>query len=120
MPRLPLVIIALATVTAGLCVHRFAPESFAADAAGDVLYALLIAVLLAIVAPRAPWSILCGVAFIWCIGVELLQITSLPGRLGEAFPPFRVVLGTTFSAWDLLWYAVGVAIAAGTLRWLRR
>ncbi|MFC0672996.1 ribosomal maturation YjgA family protein [Brachybacterium hainanense] len=113
MRRLVLALLAVVTVAAGLAVHRLAPEGFAGDAAGDVLYAALIVLLLALLAPHAPWWATAAGALAWCGGVELLQLTALPARWGAAFPPFRLVLGTTFSPWDLLWYVLGAALVGG-------
>jgi hypothetical protein len=120
MRRLALALIAVLTVVAGLGVHTFAPESFVSDATGDVLYAVLIVLLVAFVVPRAPWWASGVVALTWCVGVELLQLTTLPAEWGSAFRPLSLVFGTTFSPWDLLWYTAGVALAAGTDGIVRR
>ncbi|MGI6877354.1 DUF2809 domain-containing protein [Microbacterium sp. gxy059] len=120
MRRLVLALAAVLTVAAGLAVHLLAPESVVSDAAGDVLYAVLIVLLVAFLAPRAPWWAIGSVALAWCVAVELLQLTPLPAQWGSAFPPLLLVFGTTFSAADLVFYAAGVALAAGVDGALRR
>lgn len=112
MRRAALAGAAVAVVVAGLAVHRLAPEGVVADAAGDVLYAVLAYLLAALAAPRARVVVVAAVAFAWCAAVELLQLTPLPALAARAFPPSVLVLGTTFVATDLLWYAAGAAAAA--------
>ncbi|UNK69845.1 DUF2809 domain-containing protein [Microbacterium sp. H1-D42] len=118
--RSVLALAAIGTVAAGLAVHLLAPAGIISDALGDVLYAVLIVLLVAFVAPRASWWVTGAAALVWCFGVELLQLSPLPAQWGAAFPPLRLVFGTAFSPGDLLWYAVGIALAAGILGMLRR
>jgi hypothetical protein len=111
------------TVAAGLAVHLLAPAGVVADAAGDILYAALITLLVRFVAPRARWRVTAVVASAWCFGVELLQLTSLPAQWAASFSPLRLVFGIGFSPWDLLWFAAGVALVvaiAGLLSRSRR
>ncbi|MFC4140442.1 MULTISPECIES: DUF2809 domain-containing protein [unclassified Microbacterium] len=98
------------TVAAGLAVHFLAPAGPVSDALGDVLYAALIALLVAFVAPRARCWATGVIALAWCVGVELLQLTPLPSRWAVSFPPLRLAFGTGFSALDLFWYAAGVVL----------
>ena len=78
---------------------------------GGVLYAVLVFVLVAAVAPAAS-AVRIGVgAFAICVIVELLQLTALPTTLAGVFPPARLVLGTTFVATDLISAALGVGLA---------
>lgn len=120
MRRLVLALIAVATAATGLAVHLLAPAGAVSDAVGDILYAVLIVLLAAFLAPRAPWWATGAAALAWCFGVELLQLSPLPAQWGASFPPLRLVFGTGFSAWDLLWYTLGVALAAGIDGMLRR
>ncbi|MGB3730793.1 DUF2809 domain-containing protein [Microbacterium sp.] len=113
MRRLIIALVAGVTVAAGLAVHLIAPGGAINDAVGDVLYAVLIALLVLFIAPRARWRVTGAIALGWCFGVEFLQLTSLPAQWAASVPPLRLVLGSGFSAWDLLWYAVGVAFAVG-------
>ncbi len=85
------------------------------DLAGGVLYAVLVTLLVALVAPRARPATLGAVALAVCTTVELAQLTGVPATLVDAAPPLRYLLGTTFHAPDLAAYAVGAAAAAGGL-----
>ena len=111
MRRTALAVAAILTIAAGLAVHAFAPDGFWSDAAGDALYAGLIFLLVAFVLVRAPW-LAAALALAWCVEVELFQLTGLPEAWGIAFRPLMLVFGTVFSPWDLLFYAVGVVVAA--------
>nr|WP_281070286.1 DUF2809 domain-containing protein [Paeniglutamicibacter kerguelensis] len=92
---------------------RFLAAGPAADLSGGVLYAVLIYVLLVFLRPRAAaWSN-AAITLAFCTAIELLQITSIPATLGAAFPPIRLVLGSTFVPLDLLAYAIGTALAFG-------
>ena len=79
------------------------------DAAGGILYAALMYLLLAFVLPGARLWRLAGAAVVVCVLVELFQLTPYPSRWGAQWPPLRLVLGTTFNAWDLPAYAAGAA-----------
>ena len=86
------------------------------DATGGILYAVLMYLLLALGAlvlrtTRVGPAQLAGAAVVLCALVELFQLTPWPARLGEAWPPLHLVLGSTFNAWDLAAYVAG---AAGT------
>lgn len=115
---------------AGLCVvplglaSRFLLDGGAGDAAGGVLYAVLIYLLVAFAAPRWRPLRVAAVAACLCFAVELFQLTPVPGNLAEIFPPIALVLGTTFVAADLPAYAAGAVAAAALdaviLRAIRR
>jgi hypothetical protein len=84
----------------------------AADLLGDALYAVLVWVLAALLAPRAGAGRVTAVAIAVCVVVETAQLTGGPAAASAAWAPLRYVLGTTFAAADLAAYAVG-AVAAG-------
>jgi len=111
MRRIVLALVAVATAVAGLAVHALAPLTFGGDFSADALYAVLIYLLVALLAPRWPSWVPALVAAAWCVGVEALQLTGLPEQWGLAWPPLMLVFGTVFSWWDLLAYAVGIAAA---------
>lgn len=92
---------------------RFLGAGLLADLSGGILYAALIYVLLVFVRPDASRISTAGLALGFCVAVELLQISSLPATLGAAFPPIRLVLGSTFVPLDLLAYLLGVLVALG-------
>ncbi|WP_129770415.1 DUF2809 domain-containing protein [Streptomyces sp. L-9-10] len=90
---------------------------------GDALYTVLVYTLVVLVAPRARPLVAGGVALGFSWAVELLQLTGLPAELAARSVLARLVLGSTFNAPDLLWYAVGALVAglghAGVARWRR-
>jgi MFS superfamily sulfate permease-like transporter len=109
--RVTLAALAVATVGIGLLVHR-SVSGRVGDVAGDALYAVLIYLLAALVAPRWPRPAVAIVAFVFCAGVELLQLTGLPHEWASVFPPIRLVLGSGFDVRDLAVYAGAAAVAA--------
>lgn len=90
------------------------------DVAGGLLYAAMLVVLCALVAPAARSVTLGAVAAVIGVGVELLQLTGLPAALASAVPLSRVVLGSTFVATDLLVAVLGAAAAAAVDAVVRR
>lgn len=109
--RIVLFILAAVTVTAGLIVHCTV-TGVPGDVAGDALYAVLIFLLVALVAPRAHPAAVAVIAFAVCAAVELLQLTGLPRELASVFPPSALILGSGFDARDIVVYAVAVAVTA--------
>lgn len=98
------------TVAAGLGVRTVA-DGAVAKYAGDALYTVLVCALVALCAPRSrPLAVAgAGLGISWA--VEFLQLTGVPAELSERSAVARLVLGSTFNAPDLLWYAVGAAAA---------
>lgn len=96
-------------VAAGLLVHTQLPDTAVTDIAGDALYAVVAYLAVVVLAPR--WSPMTagGLAAVWCVGVELFQLTGLPARWGDAFSPVVLVLGTVFDPRDLVVYVVTIA-----------
>nr|WP_256428748.1 DUF2809 domain-containing protein [Frigoribacterium sp. VKM Ac-2836] len=92
----------------------------AGDLLGSALYTVLLALLLALVAPRLPGLALAATATAVSVGVELLQLTGLPAAATAAFPPAAWVLGSTFAATDLLGYLAGGVAGLVLLGVLRR
>ncbi|MFI2361910.1 DUF2809 domain-containing protein [Promicromonospora sp. NPDC019610] len=99
---------AVLTVVAGLSV-RSVLTGDVTKYAGDALYALLIFWLVLVVAPRTRGWVAAVVACGVSVTVELFQLTGIPAELGAHSTLARLVLGTTFNAPDLPWYAVGAA-----------
>lgn len=100
------------TVAAGLSV-RSVLDGDVAKYAGDALYALLIFWLVLVVAPRTRGWVAAAVACAVSVGVELFQLTGIPAELGAHSVLARLVLGTTFNAPDLPFYAVGALLGWG-------
>ncbi|MFJ6466478.1 DUF2809 domain-containing protein [Streptomyces sp. NPDC091387] len=103
---------AVVTVAAGLGVRTVA-EGALAKYAGDALYTVLICALVALCAPRARPLTVAGTGLVLSWAVELSQLTGVPAELSRHSAVARLVLGSTFNAPDLLWYAVGAAAAWG-------
>ncbi|MEP7763502.1 DUF2809 domain-containing protein [Sanguibacter sp. 25GB23B1] len=110
-PALALAVIV--TTVLGLGV-RAVGGGVVAEVGGDALYAVLVYVLVALVAPRARPATLVAVAWSLCAAVELAQLAGLSAAVVAVWEPARWVLGTTFHTLDLVVYAVG-ACAAGAL-----
>ncbi|MFF9074075.1 DUF2809 domain-containing protein [Streptomyces sp. NPDC014735] len=101
---------AVLTVAAGLGVRAVA-EGDIAKYAGDALYTVLICTLVLVGAPRTRPLAAAGIGLAVSWAVELLQLTGLPADLSRHSAVARLVLGSTFNAPDLLWYAVGAGAA---------
>ena len=110
---------AAATVAAGLWA-RTGLAGVAGDAAGGILYAVLLYLLLAFAAPRARWAAVAAAAVVLCSAIELFQLTPWPAQWAGQWPPLRLVFGTTFNPWDFPAYAGGAAAAGLADRLLRR
>ena len=122
--RLLTAVAAAATVALGV-VAKLAVPGLTGDLLGSALYTVLLALLLALVAPRlvAPRlaaPVAAGAATAASVGIELLQLTGLPAAAADAFPPVAWVLGSTFVATDLLGYLAGGVAGLVLLRVLRR
>lgn len=110
---------AAATVAAGLWA-RTGLAGIAGDAAGGILYAVLLYLLLAFAAPGARWAAVAVAAVVLCSAIELFQLTPWPAQWAGQWPPLRLVFGTTFNPWDFPAYAGGAAAAGLADRLLRR
>ncbi|WP_329391260.1 DUF2809 domain-containing protein [Streptomyces sp. NBC_01351] len=86
---------------------RAATTGSVAKYGGDALYTVLILALVVLVAPRlTPLRAAASALAISC-AVEFLQLSGVPAELAERSVIARLVLGSTFNAPDLFWYAVG-------------
>ncbi|MET0991391.1 MAG: DUF2809 domain-containing protein [Lacisediminihabitans sp.] len=118
--RLPVLALAALVIAAGLGVHYLLGGELAAFLA-DALYAVLIALLVMLVAPRTRPALVAGIAFAVCALVELAQLSGIPAALARAFPPSALVLGSGFAWSDLVAYALGVlAVLAADILYRRR
>lgn len=116
--RIVLLLVAALLVPVGLGA-RTLPGALG-DVAGGLLYAALLVVLCAFVAPAARSLSVGLVAAAIGVGIELLQLTGLPAALASAVPLSRVVLGSTFVVTDLLVAVLGAAGAAAVDALVRR
>jgi hypothetical protein len=99
-------------LAAGLGVRAFAGGDFA-KYAGVALYATLIYALVAFWLRPLP-AALVATAFSWA--VELFQLTGIPAELSAHSGLAHLVLGSTFNAPDLFWYAAGAALGPAVVR----
>jgi hypothetical protein len=97
-------------LVAGLAVRAATGGAFA-KYAGVALYAALAFVLVVLVAPGLATRVAAAIALAFCWTVEAAQLTPVPAELSARSTLARLALGSTFNAPDLLWYAVGVALA---------
>ncbi|MEV8182359.1 DUF2809 domain-containing protein [Specibacter sp. NPDC078692] len=104
--RLALSFAATDVIILGLVIHFFVPGDFASLIA-DALYTVMVYLVLAVFLPRAKRTWLALAAFAISALIELAQLTGVPEQLAVSFPASRLIFGTTFSALDLVAYAVG-------------
>ncbi|MBK7821668.1 MAG: DUF2809 domain-containing protein [Tessaracoccus sp.] len=110
--RLRIAILIPVVVGIGLLARRL--PGLTGDAAGGLLYATLLYLLAAFVAPRArALSLVTATAAVGVL-IELLQLTGVPAVLGNAWPSARLVFGSTFAPLDLAWAVAGAALGALT------
>ncbi|WEH43768.1 DUF2809 domain-containing protein [Streptomyces sp. AM 2-1-1] len=107
------------TVAAALSVRALAGGGFA-KYAGDALYTVLVHALLVFLAPRVRPLLAAGGALVFSCAVEFAQLSDVPARLSARSGAARLVLGSTFNAPDLLWYAVGAGAGWWVHRWAGR
>jgi hypothetical protein len=116
--RILLAVTAVVLIAGGIGLAR-GLEGAVAAFAGDALYAALLYVVVAVIAPRLRAVVAAPIAFAVCAAVECLQLTGVPAALAQTVPGAALVLGTTFQWTDLLAYAIGAA-AAGVVDALSR
>ncbi|WP_370666668.1 DUF2809 domain-containing protein [Streptomyces sp. IBSBF 2507] len=113
--RLVAAVAAAVIVGAGLALRTVAVGEVA-KYGGDALYTLLLFALVLVAAPRTAPAKAAAMALAVSWGVELLQLTDVPEHLARRSTAARLVLGTTFNAPDLFWYAVGAAAGWAVVR----
>ena len=100
-----------ATVLAAGLAVRGLSSGAAAKYAGDALYTVLLCALVVALAPRLRPAVAAGVGLAASWAVEFSQLGDLPAELSRRSTLARLVLGSTFNAPDLFWYAVGALLA---------
>jgi hypothetical protein len=111
------------TVAAGLGSRAYAAHLpwWLAKNAGDALYATMVFWGLGFLAPRATTARVATAAVAWCFAIELSQLYRAPWiDAVRATTPGRLVLGQGFHAFDLVCYVIGVGLAVGLERMVRR
>ncbi|WP_240801477.1 DUF2809 domain-containing protein [Streptomyces sp. A1136] len=110
--RLAAATAAAATVGSGLGL-RAATAGSVAKYGGDALYTVLLLALVVLIAPRVTPLRAAATALAISWTVEFLQLGPVPAALAARSTIARLVLGSTFNAPDLFWYAVGAAAGWG-------
>ncbi|MFD6175815.1 MULTISPECIES: DUF2809 domain-containing protein [unclassified Isoptericola] len=113
VPRATSSLLALLVVLLGLGARLLLPDAVGGPL-GDALYATLVVLLVALLRPRTAPVVAAAVGLAVSAAVELAQLTDVPAQIVARVPEARFVLGTTFVASDLAWYAAGAA-AGGAL-----
>ncbi|MEU9888448.1 DUF2809 domain-containing protein [Sphaerisporangium sp. NPDC051011] len=108
--RLTAAVVVAGTVVAGLGVRALAGGDFA-KYAGDALYTVLVYGLVVLAAPRVRPVTAAGIALAVSWIVEFAQLSGVPAELSRHSALARLVLGSTFNAPDLFWYAAGAGTA---------
>lgn len=118
--RLPWLGALLAVVAAGLGVrYGLARFPWVAKYGGVALWSVMAYAAILAVAPRLSVPRAAVLALAVSFAVELAQLSPVPGALAAKHILLRLLLGTTFSPYDLLAYTAGVALAAVAHRGLR-
>jgi hypothetical protein len=79
---------------------------------GDVLYAVAVYFVLALIRPGWQPRHVAGWSLLFCLAIETFQLTPIPMRLSHN-PLLRLLLGTTFAWHDVACYLVGAVCAWG-------
>ncbi|MFF4006746.1 DUF2809 domain-containing protein [Streptomyces sp. NPDC001717] len=106
--RAAAVMAAALTIGAGLAIRAMTAGDVA-KYGGDALYTVLLLTLVVAAAPRLSPARAAAIALAAGWAVEFLQLTPVPAELSRRSTLARLVLGSTFNAPDLAWYAVGAA-----------
>ena len=94
----------------GVILYSGPGRAFVRGSVGDVLVVPFLVHLLGIVIPSRHALRIAAVG-VFAIGVELFQLAELVGPDAPAW--LHLTLGSTFDLWDLVGYAVGMAVASG-------
>jgi len=117
--RLLTVVGALACLALGLGLQLL-DRSSVSDLLGSVLYVMLIGLLVLLVRPSLPNLVIAAIALGIATVVELLQLTPVSSEVVGAFPPARLVLGSSFDPLDLVAYLAGALLLIPLLRVIAR
>ena len=88
-------------------------DAFIRPYGGDILVTLLLCCMIRIVLPRGYRLPIAGGVLVFAVLVEVGQFFGLVYLLGLGHIEFfRIIIGTGFSWWDMLCYAVGCVLFA--------
>ncbi|MFD6135246.1 DUF2809 domain-containing protein [Isoptericola sp. NPDC060257] len=113
-PRPTTAVLAVVVVLAGLAGRALLPHAVGGPL-GDALYATLVVLLVAFLAPRTRPVVAGVVGLVVCAGIEAAWLTDVAGQVVARFPLTRYVLGTAFTPTDLAWYATGAVVGAALI-----
>ena len=89
------------------------------DVLGSVLYVVVFGLVILLAWPKLPAIAVSSVALAIAVGVELLQLTSIPAAVVDAVPAARLLFGSAFDPWDLAAYLGGAVALFVLLRVIR-
>ena len=98
-----------------ILIALFVNDDYIRPYVGDVLVTLLICSFWRMFFPKGIAALPVYV-FLFALAVELGQLFDIVGLLGIDDPFLSVLLGATFSWWDVFCYAAGCLLAFGTER----
>ena len=111
---------ALLLLVAEVLIALFVRDAFVRPYLGDVLVVILLYCIVRCGKPT-DWPLLPLGLFLFAAAVEAAQAMHLVTWLGwEDVPLLATLLGTSFSWWDMLCYAVGSVVCAGMDAFVRR
>jgi hypothetical protein len=113
MARMLRLILAMTvTVALGLASRLYPTGHFVWDHdVGEVLYGTAAYLAWAMILLRRPPTLVAAIAFASCVAVEFFKLTGFPAENQDLFL-VRWFLGMTFSAINLIYYFLGVALIA--------
>jgi hypothetical protein len=88
-------------------------RSLVVDVVGSMLYVCAVGLLIGVVLPALSSAAVAALAFAFAVTVELLQLTPVSQAIVAAFPPSRLLFGSSFDPIDLLAYAGGAVLLFG-------
>ena len=111
--RIGYAVAAFIILIAEVQIALYVRDAFIRPYGGDILVTLLICCILRVVWPQRYRLPIAGGVLVFAILVEVGQYFGLVYLLGLGHVEFfRIIIGTGFSWWDMLCYAVGCGIFA--------
>ena len=111
--RIGYAVAAFIILIAEVLIALYVRDAFIRPYGGDILVTLLICCVLRVVWPQRYRLPIAGGVLVFAILVEVGQYFGLVYLLGLGHVEFfRIIIGTGFSWWDMLCYAVGCGIFA--------
>ena len=114
--RLPYAVSALVLLVTEVLIALYVRDTFIRPYGGDILVTVLLCCLLrALFSRRIPFLALWVLLF--AFAVEFAQALGIASLIPEGWTVLRIAVGSSFSVWDLVCYAVGCA-AFALAEWL--